>query len=65
MSGQAVGLRLADAGRFAPRVLGPSTLVRLVLVCVWVLALPDIPRQVAKHGCEVMVAAAAGGGRLP
>ena len=36
----------------------------LVLVGVRVLALPDIPRQVAKHCGEVMVAPAAGGGRL-
>jgi hypothetical protein len=64
MSGQAVGL-LAGARRLAPRVFGPSTLVRLVLLDVRVLALPDVPRQVAKHGCEVMVAAAAGGRRLP
>ena len=33
----------------------------LVLVGVRVLALPDIPRQVAKHRGEVMVAAAAFG----
>jgi hypothetical protein len=39
--------------------------VCLVLVGVRVVALPDIPRQVAKHGCEVVVAPAAGGGRLP
>ncbi len=64
MSGQAVGLS-PRARRLAPRVLEPSTLVRLVLLHVRVLALPDIPRQIAKHGCEVMVAAAAGGGRLP
>ena len=38
--------------------------MRLVLLDVRVLALPDIPRQIAKHGCEVMVAAAAGGRRL-
>ena len=39
--------------------------MRLVLVGVRVLALPDIPRQVAKHRGEVMMAPAAGGGRLP
>ena len=64
-SGQAVGLHLAGERRLAPRVLRPSTLVRLVLLCVRVLALPDIPREIAKHGCEVVVAAAARGGRLP
>jgi len=65
MSGQAVGLRLAGERRLTPRVLDPSTLVRLILVGVRVLALPDIPCEIAKHGCEVMVASAAGGGRLP
>jgi len=64
-SGQAACLRLAAEQRLAPRELGPSTLVRLILVGVRVLALPDIPREIAKHGCEVMVASTAGGGRLP
>jgi hypothetical protein len=39
--------------------------VRLVLVGVKVFALPDIPGQVPKNGGEVVVAPAAGGGRLP
>lgn len=39
--------------------------MRLVLLGVKVLALPDVSRQVAEHGGEVMVAAPAGGGRLP
>jgi sugar (pentulose or hexulose) kinase len=64
-SGQAAGLHRRRALRLASRVLDPSTFVRLVLVGVRVLAFPDIPRQVAKHGGEVMVAAAALGGRLP
>jgi len=39
--------------------------VRLVLLGVKVLALPDISRQVAEHGGVVVVAPAAGGGSLP
>jgi len=39
------------------RVLGPSTFVRIFLLGVKVLALPDVPPQVAKHGGVVMVAA--------
>jgi hypothetical protein len=65
VSGQAVGLGLRGPRRLAPRVLDPSTFVGLVLLGVKVLALPDVSRQVAEHGGEVMVAAAAGGGRLP
>ena len=37
----------------------------LVLLGVTVLALPDVPRQVAEDAYEVMVAAATGRGCLP
>jgi hypothetical protein len=48
----------------APRVLGPGTFVGLVLLDVNVLALPDVPREVAEDAGEVVVAPATGGGSL-
>jgi hypothetical protein len=39
--------------------------VRLFLLGVKVLALPDVPRQVAEHAGVVMVAAATGRGGFP
>ena len=59
------GFRLLGGWRHAPRVLGPGTLVRSILLDVGVLALPDVPSYVAEHGDVVMVAAAADGGSLP
>ena len=50
--------------RRTPRVLGPSTFVRLFLLGVKVLALPNVPLQVAEHGGVVMVAAPTGRGGL-
>ena len=49
----------------AARVLGPCTLVRLFLVGVRVLALPNIPLEVAEDAGVVMVAAATGRRDLP
>jgi hypothetical protein len=46
-------------------MLGPSTLVRVFLLGVNVLAFPDVPRQVAEDANEVMVAAATFRGCLP
>jgi hypothetical protein len=45
-------------------MFGPSTLVGLVLLGVNVVALPDVPREVAEDAGEVVVAPAAGGGSL-
>lgn len=57
MSGQEVGLGLPVELR-APRVLSASALVRLFLLGVKVLALPDISLEVAENASVVMVAAA-------
>ena len=46
-------------------VLGPSAFVRLVLPGMNVLALPDVPREVAEDAGVVMVAAATGRPRFP
>jgi len=64
-SDQDVGLRQDFARRLAPRVFDPSAFVRFVLLGVRVLALPHISRQVSEDCGEVMMASAAGGGRLP
>jgi hypothetical protein len=45
-------------------MLGPSTFVGLVLLGVYVVALPDVPREVAEDAGEVVVAAATCGGSL-
>jgi hypothetical protein len=59
------GLRLRGERRRTPRVLGPGAFVRLFLLGVKVLALPDVSRQVAEHASVVMVAATTGCGYLP
>src|SRR5690349_7479159 len=46
-------------------MLGPSTLVRLFLLGVKVLALPDVPLEVAEDAGVVMVTAATGRMGLP
>jgi hypothetical protein len=45
-------------------VLGPSTFVGLVLLGMNVVALPDVPREVAEDAGEVVVAPATGSGSL-
>jgi hypothetical protein len=45
-------------------MLGPSAFVGLVLLGMSVLALPDVPREVAEDAGEVVVAPATGSGSL-
>jgi len=45
-------------------MLGPGTFVGCVLLGVNVVALPDVPREVAENAGEVVVPPATGGGSL-
>ena len=59
--GQSVGLRLGAQRVLSPRVLGPGTLVSSILLGVKVIALPDVPPQVAEDAGVVVVATCAAG----